>query len=130
MFNVGEVIVDVIPHAQQRYNTCGDWQWKGVNNTNLSIKVSDTGNSDFNHLLAVHEYIEALLCKAFGIHAETVDEWDMSHEDLDDPGDHILAPYHDQHKFATIVERMLAMEMDVDWDEYERKLGELIASRA
>ena len=57
--------------------------------------------TDWRHsaLIAVHELVEALLCKAHGVTTEAVDTWDMGpgHE-LDEPGDDPRAPYHREHE--------------------------------
>ena len=46
------VTVHVVPHAEQRYPTSGDWQWK---DGGLVVTVSDLGDHRFNLLVAAHE---------------------------------------------------------------------------
>jgi hypothetical protein len=120
------IIIEIIPHDQQRYDTVGDWQFIG---DDLIIKVSklfplplEDSSLPFSYeefLIGIHELIEAILCKAYGIKEEDVDKFDMSHEDHPDPGSLIDAPYYRQHLIATIIERMLASELDVNWEAYE-----------
>jgi hypothetical protein len=84
--------------------------------------------ADWRHsvLIAVHELVEALLCKAHGVTAEAVDEWDMGHgKELDEPGDDVRAPYHREHEFAGCVEQLLAHELNIDWNGYEDALDAL-----
>jgi hypothetical protein len=116
--------IETIPHAQQRYSTAGDWQW-GPNDT-LQMRVSTLPDWRYSALIAVHELVEALLCKAHGVTTETVDAWDMGPgATLDDPGDDPRAPYHREHEFGKRVERLLADEFGVDWSAYEDALDAL-----
>lgn len=123
------IVVEVIPHDQQRYPTCGDWQLK--NPDTLYVYVSETGNRNFNALVAIHEVCEAVLCLAQGISAKDVDKFDIAYEanrivgDDSEPGDDSDAPYKRQHCFATGIERLVAAELGVDWKTYEETLNAL-----
>ena len=116
------ISVRKIPHDKQRYETVGDWQFF---KDNLVIKVSDTGSECSNNLIAVHEIIEALLCKNNGVSEALVDEWDMSHTDSLEPGSIPGCPYYREHMFATMIERALAAELDADWFEHEEAIERL-----
>jgi hypothetical protein len=124
-----KIIIDIIPHEQQRYPTVGDWQY-GEDNS-IYIKVSDTFNWQFNALVGIHELIEAMLCKNRGIREEEVTEFDIEFEDTresntsSEPGDHPEAPYHNEHVFAMCLERLLAHELRVNWEQYEEILDSL-----
>ena len=37
-------------------------------------------------------------------------------------GDHPKAPYRKQHKFATMIERIVAWHIGVDWEKYEKAI--------
>lgn len=121
-------IID-IKHEQQRYETVGDWQWdeKG----NLVITISDMGDWRYNFLVAFHEQVEVMLCRKRGITQEEVDQFDMAYEsqrkenDTSEPGDSRLAPYYNEHQFATKLEREMARELGVDWDDYCEKVNSL-----
>src|SRR5271168_4307441 len=104
------ITIVTIPHDQQRYETCGDWQWdkKG----NLLITVSDMKNWRKNFLVAYHELIEVMLCRARSISQQEVDGFDLQYEAVrppdditSEPGDSPLAPYNKEHVFATKQER-------------------------
>jgi hypothetical protein len=97
------IIVDSIPHEQQRYDTTGDWQFLG---DDLVVRISEDPLDSQRHfyLTAIHEIIEAILCKAQGISEQSVDFFDMAHSFCDDPGRLRDAPYHQQHMFAMEVE--------------------------
>jgi hypothetical protein len=122
-------IVD-IHHNQQRYETCGDWYWDKYGN--LMITVSDTGEWKKNFLIAYHELTEVMLCRLRGVPQEDVDKFDMEYEvnrkpeDLtSEPGDSLQAPYHNEHVFATKMERLMAEELGVNWNDYEESIYNL-----
>lgn len=117
-------MVSTTPHKAQRYDTCGDWI--AERNQLRYIRVSELGNEDYAFLVGIHEQIEAWLCLKRGITQRAVDAFDMEFESRREPGDESEpgwephAPYHREHVFAEKVERMLADELGVDWDEYDR----------
>lgn len=122
------IYVEAIPHKNQRYETCGDWQQLPGG---LHVSVSDTGNKMSNLLVALHEVVEAVLCEANGVPESAVDEFDMAYEvartgsSLEEPGDCPLAPYHKQHKVADIVERLVAFQAGVNWNDHCNRVGAL-----
>lgn len=113
------IIIETIPHAQQRCNTCSDWQFLG---DDLIIRVFETGNWRYNALVGLHEMVEALLCKHKRISQDVVDAWDMEHPELDDPGSAKGCPYRNSHLLAIHLESDLAIVLNVDWKEYEATL--------
>lgn len=115
------ITIKTIPHKEQRYDTCGDWQFLAPDR--LVVSVSDTGDLRYNTLLAIHELVEAVLCAKDGVAEASVDHFDMSNPTKD--GDDRDCPYAKQHCFATSVERMVAAAMDVSWGEYEYTLDTL-----
>jgi len=140
-----KISVETIPHSCQRYDTVGDWTFEpdGTLNVNVSkILKRDEEMSqqlkaivgehctgafqeleDFEFLVAIHEIIEAWLCKKDGITAEQVDEWDkgLSDESLyEEPGEDPRAPYHIQHLIATSIEVMLCAQLKLNWAEYDQ----------
>ena len=116
-----KVTIEVIPNEKQRYATVGDWQWNG---DDLTISVSEMGDWRYEMLVAFHELAEVLLCKHRGIQQSLVDAFDMLYEkerpegDTSEPGDDPSAPYHREHQFATCIERLLALQLDVNWETY------------
>lgn len=124
-----KITIEVIPHKDQRYETVGDWTFDDKGD--LSIKVSELGNWRFNALVGLHELIEVLKCKNDGVTQQEVDDFDMSFEaarlegDESEPGDSRSAPYYKQHQLATGIERIMAASLDVDWNEYEKKINAL-----
>jgi len=109
--------IETIPHEAQRYSTTGDWWWDP--DDTLHLRVSTLPDWRYSALIAVHELVEALLCKAHGVSVEAADAWDMGPgKEMDDPGYFSRAPYHREHDFALGIERLFAHELDVDWNAY------------
>ena len=129
MKNHPEVVIEIIPHKKQRYETVGDW--KRNKHGTLEIKVSDMGDKRYAMLVAVHELIETLLCEHDGVDEKDVTAFDVAFEscrmpgNADEPGDDPKAPYVRQHCVATAVERLLAAELGVSWNEYDKKVNSL-----
>lgn len=114
-----------IPHNEQRYNTIGDWQRQG---DDALITVSDMNSALYEFLVGIHELIEMYLCEQSGISDEEVTTFDeMILETMPDyegePGSIIGAPYYRQHLIATIIERLLADELGIDWNDYDEAVG-------
>lgn len=124
------IIVKVIPHNQQRYETVGDWFYNPDNKT-LWIFVSQMNDWRYEYLVAQHEQIEAALCIQRGIDEKATTAFDIKFEqnrqegNTDEPGDDPKAPYRAEHFFATTIERLIAAELGVDWFEYDKAIMEL-----
>ena len=124
-----EVVIDIIPHKQQRYETVGDW--KRDKNGTLVIKVSDMGDKRYAMLVAIHELVETLLCEHDGVKEEDVTAFDIAFEkkrkpgNVDEPGDDRKAPYRRQHCIATAVERLLCAELGIAWKDYDDAVNAL-----
>ena len=121
-----------IAHADQRYDTVGDWQ--AQTDGSCHITVSKMSDPRYEILVAIHELVEATLCAERGIKQSQVDAFDKLfeserarglHNPNREPGADPRAPYNRQHMIATAVEMILANEMGVDWAKYEREVSEL-----
>lgn len=123
------VNIKIIPHEEHRYTTVGDW-WLDENG-DLQIRVSKLSDPRMEGLIAVHEYVEFLMCQHDGVTTEMVDKFDKDFEanrhpdNEDEPGDSPDAPYVKQHCIATGIERILAAALEVKWKPYEDELCEL-----
>ena len=126
-----EVVIRVIPHSQHRYKTTGDYYEVGEGR--WVIEVSELGDARYEFLVAVHELVEWFLLWLRGVKEEEVrafDEWWESEAEKgnvqgNEPGDDVRAPYYWEHVFATLVEKMVALQLGVDWEGYKRRLKEL-----
>lgn len=122
-----KITIEFIEHLNQRYNTCGDWQFDKDGNLNMKVSILLDMGLTGSYLIAIHELVEALLCQHRGITTEMVDQFDLNYDATSDiePGDHPACPCHKEHCTATGIERILAPEFDVEWLPYENELIEL-----
>lgn len=131
-----KLTIESIPHNQQRYETCGDWQelqppFVAEGDVGIAVTVSELGDWRMDACVGIHEAVEALMCKYAGVIQEQVDAFDMEYEknrkdgDESEPGDSANAPYYKQHQIATGIERILAAELGIDWNAYEQKIYSL-----
>lgn len=129
------ILIRVIPHDQQRYRTVGDYLTDHKDGLE-QFRISDMGNEKYEHLVAVHELVERIICYHTGVTNEAIDKFDMDFESAADlnkwriqhnsePGDDPKAPYYHAHQIATVIERLLAAELGVNWNEYEKRINEL-----
>lgn len=95
------------------------------------IRVSALGDERFEELIKLHEYVEVLKCEHDGVTQEQVDKFDTEFEanrkegNEDEPGDDPNAPYCQQHSLATAVERLMAVALEVKWEDYAAALEAL-----
>lgn len=119
-----KVKIKIIPHSEQRYDTCGDWEF--IDGT-LFIRVSDSGNPKMNFLVAHHEYTEAMLCFFNGVTTKDVDNYDFKHPESG--GDDFSlcpdAPYHTYHNDALSIEWLLSRILNVNWEIYSKVLNKM-----
>jgi hypothetical protein len=111
------IYIDTVPHSTQRYPTVGDYfdvQTPGMRVPVTNVRISDMQDEDCEFLVAIHELIEQHLCKKRGISEESITAFDM-----------IRAPYNKEHVFATSIEKLVAAELGVDWDEYDKTVNSL-----
>lgn len=124
--------INTIPDKEQRYDTVGDyWKKDGID----EIKVSAVGKREYEFLVAIHEMIEQFLCENAGISDEDITRFDVEYEekrkngDTSEPGGSEFAPYHKQHMFAEKIERLMAEECNLDWDDYNKYLNKFYKKR-
>jgi hypothetical protein len=112
------ISVITVPHGAQRYDTAGDWQFGA--DGDLRITVSELGDWRWETLVALHEIVEAVLCRERGISQETVDLFDRDFTGPGpEPGLSPVSPYRREHLSAEIIERTVASALGVDWLAYE-----------
>jgi hypothetical protein len=132
-----KILIQTIPHSEQRYDTVGDW-WIDPQGT-WQVRVSELPEKSalfpekYPFLVAIHELVEMALCLAAGISQRAVDAFDTAwapHDDIEEPGEDPRAPYYEQHQMAMGIERTLAAALYVEWFEYERAINALSEPRA
>lgn len=118
----------VIPHSEQNYETAGDYFWQGET---LCIRVSKMSDPRYEHLIYMHELVEAIAVKAKN-KVDDSTKFDMPYEEAratgqkrtpcgcpwGEPGDDPHSPYYDEHQMASAVELMYAKELGVNWTAY------------
>lgn len=110
------ILIETIPHAEQRYPTCGDYVDEP--DGTLHIRVSEMGDRRYEFLVALHELVEAELVRFANFPLKAIDDFDMNFDGDGEPGDDPRAPYYWEHQFATGIERRMATKLDVDWKAY------------
>lgn len=128
-----KVNIRTIDNSKHRYPTLGDYFKKDKDI--LYINISELGNPKFELLIALHEFIEWFLTESKGIHEHDILKFDeqfekdrnkgIHHEDAE-PGDHKNSPYRKEHRFAENIERMVAHELGIDFNEYNQYLMDFI----
>lgn len=126
------IVIKTIPQSEQRYPTVGDY-WRDPDGT-LQIRVSEMGNTDYEALVALHELIEIILTEKKGIKEPDIMAFDVQfekerekglHGEDDEPGEAPNSPYRKEHVLAECLERVVANELGVIWDEYGKTVMEL-----
>ena len=79
------ITIETVPGAKMRYPTAADWQFKP--DGSVHITVTRMSDHRYEFLLALHELVEALLCKATGVPQAAVDAFDIEYEQHRKPGD-------------------------------------------
>ena len=126
---INKLMFEVIDHEDQRYPTVGDFFVD--NNGILRIYVSKLGNNKMELLVLLHELVEVLLTEEHNIPEPMITKFDVEYEDarqqgdLSEPGDCSMAPYKNEHCFATGIERLMCSMLNVDWLEYEKVCNSL-----
>ena len=125
-----KINIETIPHGEQRYPTVGDY-WDDPDGV-VQVRVSDMKDWRYEALVVVHELIEMFLTKARNIPEEAISDFDIKFERsreeglvTGEPGDHVNAPYRNEHFFATNLERLLSSELGVDWFQYDQVVDAL-----
>jgi len=111
----------VLPHKQQRYDTVGNY-YQDIFGTNFIVSKMD---SDAEFLVLIHELVEWYLTQKRGIKIKDIDRFDMKFKGEGEPGDDKDSPYRKEHRFATRIEKILAKELGVNWDKYDKMVSNL-----
>ncbi|CAM6004583.1 unnamed protein product [Sphagnum balticum] len=127
-----EIHIKTIPHKDQAYDTVGNYfEEKGITH----FEISKLPSEDWELLVLIHELIEQHLCKKRKIKEKDITAFDLAFEALrkshkklignQEPGHMVSAPYHKEHVFAETIEKLLAQELKVDWDKYDKYVSSL-----
>lgn len=107
-----KIILESCERDQMRFPSAGDgdWTWEG---DTLHIRVVPQEDDNHTFLFALHEAVEAWLCKNDGVSEEAVDAFDNSRAEYCalyglEQGDMDDAPYREQHRKAMLLEHLMA----------------------
>jgi hypothetical protein len=85
----------------------------------LQVRVSEFANPDDAVYIAVHEVMEAWrYAKKHGADFSAIDEFDLAHQETDEPGRLKCAPYHQEHKLSEQIERLLCNQDNMEWQDH------------
>ena len=125
-------VVESVELEAQRYFTLGDYFIKdGVR----YFRITKIGDDLMDDLVFLHEFVEELLTRHRNIPEEEIFKFDLwveneiekgNYPDDAEPGAHKLSPYKKEHLFAEKIERMVAKELKINWENYNKELNEII----
>ena len=124
-----EINIKIIPHNEQRYETCGDYYCD--ENGVTQIRVSEMCDIRHTYLVMIHELAEVMLTDIGNIPESEISKFDIDFENkrqegnFDEPGDDPEAPYVYQHCIATAIERVMCVELGCLWKKYEEECNSL-----
>ena len=126
------ITIETIPHNLQRLSGSigGDWRFvttAGIEH--LTIRISDLHNWRMNFLFALHELVEAMMCKHSHITTEMVDEDEVNASSFDDPDSFSGYPnscFQKEHNDALAIEWIVSRLLNVDWKEYGERVNALV----
>ena len=109
------IIIETVTADEMRppYNVQGDMMgdWYKAADGVVLIKVSGDIMSREGFLFALHELVEWFLCEQRGISQQSVDAFDAAFNGEGEPGDCPRAPYFSEHRFAMLIEHLMAHEL-------------------
>ena len=120
-----DINIKFIPQSEQRFNNVcqvGDY-WE--TDTSIEFRITALENSAYSMAIALHELVEKFRNGQLGIKDTDVDQFDLDHPELDDPGLSPDAPYHKTHMEADCIERAFIIFSGNDWATYEQVLDAL-----
>ena len=114
--------VEALDIKAMRYYTPGDYE---VDKDEALLRVTVTTMPYVSEMaVALHEIVEATLCRVAGITEKEVFDFDQmwneeqGHLYGEEPGADLRAPYRDQHLKAEEIERLFVEAAGMDWQEH------------
>lgn len=115
--------IEFVPHTECRNQQVGDY---GEDEKGIWFKIAnDLGNDTRSMAVLIHEMWEKFRNDQLGIADADVDAFDETHQDDDDPGLLIDAPYHATHMESDALERMCIIMAGDDWTLYDQAISDL-----
>lgn len=137
-----KINVEIVPHNDQRYETCGDWflDSDGV----LQVRISKLSNPCYERLILIHEIVEFLLesqkrggdLSAMEQLVKETDAFDKAYEaarpsddNESEPGCEPQCPAYQGHMAASAIENIAAMILGVNYNKYAEEVGALTQTK-
>ena len=124
-----DIRIKTVPERLIRNEQSGDWEYD--DKQILSTVLENTYSPESELAIAIHELIEAWLCrrdkvtnKAVLLHDEIYERARKMglHPETTEPGDAEDSPYRLQHQAATHVERAVIAALGVRWEDHEKEI--------
>jgi len=118
---MNRIIIEAVSQDAMRppydQGPAGDWLYD--RDGTLVIRSTGTSFDDpETFLFALHELVEAYLCRCEGVEQRVVDAFDKRIDgqigEDDEHGDHPEAPYRTQHRRAMLIEMLMAQFLGLD----------------
>lgn len=116
------ITIKSVPQNRIRADQAGDWWLFG---DDITVHTLETFPPEDQLRVAIHELIEAWLCRRDKVSEQDVCAFDYSyeaerkegkHKEDDEAGDDPRSPYRDQHSAATHVERAVCHVLNVPYE--------------
>lgn len=121
-----KINIEFIPQALQRIpGQVGDY-WE--TETTVEFRITRLADPAYSMAILIHELHEKFRNDQLGIPDAAVDEFDITHPELDDPGLSPEAPYHKTHMEADALERLFIVLSGADWCAYESAIDKEVTS--
>jgi hypothetical protein len=121
-----DINIKFIPQEEQRIaGQIGDY-WE--TSTSIEFRITRLDNPAHSMAVLLHELHEKFRNDQLGVPDADVDEFDITHPELDDPGLSSAAPYHKAHMEADALERLFIILTGNEWNEYENAVNALFGA--
>lgn len=134
-----DIKIKTVPEASVRAEQSGDWWYDQKRQGRITVSVvGDTFCTESELAIAIHELVEAFLCRRDGVTEQEVVDFDTLYESErkqgrhhkdEEPGDDPRSPYRLQHAAAIHVERAVCLALDLMWKEHELALSATAGAR-
>jgi hypothetical protein len=91
----------------------------------IEFRITTMDNPAYSMAVLIHELHEKFRNDQLGIQDADVDQFDLDHQELDDPGLSPDAPYHKTHMESDAIERLFIILSGNDWIDYEQAIDNL-----
>lgn len=120
-----DINIKFIEQKDQRFDSVGQVGDYWETPDSIEFRVTRFDNPAYSMAIALHELHEKFRNDQLGIKDADVDQFDIDHPELDDPGLSLDACYHKTHMEADAIERLFIVLSGNDWVEYEAAVNDL-----